>query len=817
MRNECIEAVAQAIGRSITQKEAQDIENRIVRAMRERARQDPAAWRQLDEAARLRAAADDAAQGLMHEAAKAKQRVALTILAHDKVVNRYQSLVDSGQKPFQAVARVLDDASRFAKGVANEYFSGLIDAMEAVGPKWLGMVENAGQAADLVREIFGVSTGNAMAAKGAKAWLETVEAMRQRFNAAGGDIGKLDYGYLPQPHDDLRVLRAGQDQWVNDTLPLLDRARYVDEAGNVLNDAQLADMLNNAWETITTGGRNKMEPGKAAGVGMRANRGSDHRVIHFKDAESYLTYAAKYNKGGVLSAMQGHVARLAKDIALVEEFGPNPPTQWRYLHDLASKSGDMDWAGGALPVRTQEMWDVLNGNAGSVINPRLAEIAQGARNIEVFGKLGQAFISSVTDIPTYFLTTGFNRLGFGESLVNLIRAFGGESRDYANRAGLVAESLVSDMNRWAESNVGRGWTGKLANATMKASLLEAWTDSIRRGFSITMMGALGKMSRLEWSALEAGDRARLERQGITETDFKVWKLATPESWNGSDMLTPQALRAIPEADLQAAGLSLRDQNRAVSKLLGSIVDESEFASLAQDLQTRAFTTGGGPKGTVSGEFRRSIMLFKGFPLAMISRHWGRVADQWRNGDKASSVAYGAALTTSLTIFGALAIELKDLVNGKDPRPMNTAKFWAAAYSQGGGLGIFGDMLYTGLGGNNRAGSPNWASFFGPVFGSAVDLANLTVGNAGQALQGKTTYAGAEALRFARGHMPFVNLWYAKSAIDHAGLQDLQEMLSPGYLARMRQTAMKEWGQDYWWRPGQGAPARAPDFGNITGR
>lgn len=817
MRNECLEAVVQAIGRSITQKEAQDIEGRILRAMRERARQDPAAWRQMDEGARLRAAADDAAQDLLHEAAKAKQRVALTILAHDKVTNRYQSLIGDGQKPFQAVASVLDDANRFSKGVANEYFSGLIDAMQAVHPRWLGMVENAGQAADLVREAFGVPTGNAMAAKGAKAWLETVEAMRQRFNAAGGDIGKLDYGYLPQPHDDLRVLRAGQDQWVKDTLPLLDRARYVDENGNLLDDAQLADMLNNAWETITTGGLNKMEPGRAGGAGMRANRGSEHRAIHFKDAESYLTYAAHYNKGGVLASMQGHVGRLAKDIALVEEFGPNPLTQWRFLHDTAKKSGDRDWAGGALPVSTAEMWDVLNGTAGSVVNPRLAEIAQGVRNIEVFGKLGQALISSVTDLPTYFVTTGFNRLGVGTSLVNLIRSFGSESRDYANRAGLVAESVISDMNRWAESNIGRGWTGKLANATMKASLLEAWTDAVRRGFSVTLMSALGKMSRLDWQALDAGDRARLVAKGVTETDFKVWKLATPENWRGSDMLTVQALRAILEADLRAAGLSLRDQNRAVSKLLGAIADESEYASLAQDLRTRAFTTGGSSKGTVGGEFRRSIMLFKGFPLAMLSRHWGRMADQWRAGEQASAVAYGAALMTGVTIFGALAMELKDLVNGKDPRPMDTGKFWAAAFAQGGGLGIFGDMMYTGLGGNNRAGSPNWASFFGPVFGSAVDLANLTAGNAGQAMRGEDTHAGAEAVRFARSHLPFVNLWYTKSAVDHAGLQDLQEMLSPGYLSRMRQSALRDWGQDYWWQPGQGMPARAPDFGNITGQ
>ena len=143
MRTECIQAVGQAIGRSITQKEAQDIEARIASAMKSLARSDPAAWRQLGRDDRLHAAAQEAGAGLLAEAAKKKQRIALTILAHDKVMNRYSSLLADGTKPFQAVAKVLDDASRFARGVSNEYFSGLIDALEAVHPKFLGMVEDA--------------------------------------------------------------------------------------------------------------------------------------------------------------------------------------------------------------------------------------------------------------------------------------------------------------------------------------------------------------------------------------------------------------------------------------------------------------------------------------------------------------------------------------------------------------------------------------------------------------------------------------------------------------------------------------------------
>lgn len=43
MRPECIEAVGQAIGRSITQGEAEDTEARIIASMKQIARQDPPA------------------------------------------------------------------------------------------------------------------------------------------------------------------------------------------------------------------------------------------------------------------------------------------------------------------------------------------------------------------------------------------------------------------------------------------------------------------------------------------------------------------------------------------------------------------------------------------------------------------------------------------------------------------------------------------------------------------------------------------------------------------------------------------------------
>ena len=65
-------------------------------------------------------------------------------------------------------------------------------------------------------------------------------------------------------------------------------------------------------------------------------------------------------------------------------------------------------------------------------------------------------------------------------------------------------------------------------------------------------------------------------------------------------------------------------------------------------------------------------------------------------------------------------------------------------------------------------------------------------------------------------MPYVNLWYAKAALDHAGMNALQENLSPGYLGRIRKRAQQDWGQQYWWAPGSGGPQRAPDLGAAVG-
>lgn len=112
MRNECIQAVAQAIGRSIIQVEAQGIEARILDQMKQLARKDPAAWQQMSREARLRAAAAEAGKSTLATASKQKQRVALTIIAHDRVMNRYAALRGEFYPPTAKTAAALCPAIR---------------------------------------------------------------------------------------------------------------------------------------------------------------------------------------------------------------------------------------------------------------------------------------------------------------------------------------------------------------------------------------------------------------------------------------------------------------------------------------------------------------------------------------------------------------------------------------------------------------------------------------------------------------------------------------------------------------------------------
>ena len=885
MRDRCVQAVSQAVGRPITQAEAQGIEQRLMRAMRMAASQDPAAFRAMTPDARLQAAAQFVAQDVVQEAVKKKQRVDLTIRAHDRIETWLGDARQAGLDNLNALERTLVfksdgksntlSAESRANAIKANAVRQMIDTFEAVDPRFWGLFESQEGVQMLTRAIFG-ETQNLPpeVVKGAQAWLDVATQLREQFNASGGKIRELEGWAIPQHHSQLKINKAGVDQWVTDTLPLLDRRRYVKDDGTLMNDQEVADVMRGAWLTLATGGLNKIEPG-VQGSGMMANRNAEARSIHFKDADSYLTYQAAYGEKSLWGVMTGHVEAMSKEIAMLETFGPNPNNTFRaFLDRSLQQAAVTDPANAAKheqqAKRLTALFDFVTGQTQPIVNQRLAETFDTLRNWLVASRLGSAVITALTDEASLHLAAQVNNLPEVQLVRNELAALNPLNKteeNLANRAGLGLDVLLNHLNRWGEDALGPTFSSKMANTVMRASGMEALDGARRRAFGVTMMSALGEMvgKYTSLTRIDPVDNRMLLSKGITETNWQVWRLAELEKWGaGNGVLTPEAIMRISSADLAAlvdaervrieaekqakvdaidrmATMTLAEKQAAwrewepvfnerlanietdlrrdaVLRLLGVTLEETDMAVIRPGAADKFLTGGGMERGTWKGELVRSFFQFKAFPLAMISRHWMRGLSMETTGGKA---AYLASLVVATTVLGAVAQSVNDLLQGKDIRNYNPAeehgvKNWLAAFLKGGSLGLYGDFLFSGATQNNQAGP--LAAMLGPVAGLVEEAFKLTQGNVVQAMQGKETHFGAELTRFIKGNTPGASLWYAKAALDHLIFHQLQEYFSPGYLAQMQRRAQKDFGQTYWWQPGAGIEGmRPPDLGRAVGQ
>lgn len=519
-------------------------------------------------------------------------------------------------------------------------------------------------------------------------------------------------------------------------------------------------------------------------------------------------------------AMMSHIGSLSRSIGLVERYGPNPNAQMRMQFDLAERTDGkvvrMGIGAGVFRVDARGLWNIVNGVASTPASDLGASIGSMIRNAQIMGKLAGTVVKSLPDLATFVATTGYNKLGYWNAIKNLKAvATSAETREFLAMHGLMANSAIHELNRWVTENIRQSITGRMANSTMKLSLMEAWDDWVTRAYQMTQMQGYGKLAQKGWDELSQWDRALIERKGFTKSDWDVINRAQMDELHGMKFLTPDSIVATGHPE----GLQI------ATKLLGTIRDEGEYAVLKPDLLTRGAQTWNGTQaGTGVGELARAVMLFKSFPMAMITRHWQRMLNAPTITDgsaplMANRAVYMGTLAVSGMALGAISQQAWQVLAGKDPIDMtgkHAPAFWLNSLAIGGGLGFYGDLILRDSTTDRAAWDSVGKTLGGPVVGDLADLYSLTKGNIDQALAGKPTHAGAEAVRFIRSHLPYVNLWYAKTAIDHAGMHALQENLSPGYLEKMKNRTRQDFGQDYWWKPGTGAPDRAPDAAAAVG-
>jgi hypothetical protein len=837
--------VQNAAGRELTQAEIKNVEDRIARNQRLLARRDPQEWQKLNESQRLQKAADAAVDELIREAEQQKFRLQRMLEAKDKL-DRETGNWEGGRLDAlkRKIASVTDGKGAFrsietlATSIRSDALRLLQDAFDALDPRMLGLFENNDGVIAFVRALYGQTEGiDPKIVKAAHGWHEVANGMKDTFNSLGGKIGSLEDWAMPQTHSQLRIAQVGEQKWMDDVRPLIDRSKYVNEDGTYYSAQQIEGFLRESWNTLATNGLNTMEPGRV-GNSMMANRHAAHRELHFKGPDEWLKYHEDYSGQPMLKTMVDHVASMARDTAMVEEFGPNPDRMFEYLRDQGTKeavTADPKNIGRyqAQAVKLDNLWKFMSGQQQPVAREWLARLGDGIRNFLVSTRLGGAVISSIADEGTMAITAKVNNMSYMQVFGNELRAMNlgdAEELRQARRAGLAMETMLGDLNRWGQDNLGSTVTSKLAHFTMRASGLNAITDVRRRAFGVTMMDSIGHLTRGvdSLAKLDADDNRILLSKGVTDTDWQVWRAAEPEQWGGNNsVLTPDAIYAIPDdklarliPDLATAGENGEGMRQAVQRirrdaalrLIGAVGEEVDMAVITPKGIEREMLGGGLQRGTWKGELARSVFLFKTTPISVVYRHWKRGLAMDTNAGK---VGYIAALMASTTLLGAFTMQVKELIAGRDPRNLNPAadngvKNWVAAFLQGGSFGIYGDFLFSNV---TRHDTSPLGAALGPVAGMFEQLLGLTQGNIVQAMQGKDTKWEAEAVRFGKSNIPLANLWYTKSALDHLIFNDLQEYVSPGYLGKMKRRMQQDYGASYYWDPASDN-MRAPDMGKA---
>lgn len=786
-------------------------------------------------------AADQAAGELVHQAIIAERNAKLQMTKLASRLEDMKTMKAAGIGDLEAVRNTIarDYSGQFSvesleQRVAGQkayYESKLLPTWDALGNDFLGFFQDRTKLLDLVRELRGEDTKNALAKQGAKVYHDVAEEARVAFNAAGGDVGKLDDWGMPQHHSQVKVAAAGRDAWIDTVLPMLDRERYVDDMGNHFTDSQMREFLSHAWDTIATDGLANIVPGKAAGYGARANAHREHRQIHFKDAQAVIDYWNGFGERTAVEILAGHVGTMARDIAFLEHFGPNPNLTYQTLRDTALRDAAV-----AAPVKTQQLqgeavkldnlYEYAAGRMKPPANLTMVGVADGIANLNVAGKLGGAMLASLFgDKVTMEAVSHMNDLPAMQRWRDemlLLNPLNTADRRLLQSQGLMLDGVRSGLQRFYEGLGKSNLTGKLANAIMRITGMSAINDIRKGSFGWEMYSAIGNelAAGRSFADLPDSDVRALRNFGINETDWKIWSLADRQTWRGVDnILTPDSIARIPDDALKAAKIlgpaeeaaaAEATRRDAIVKLLGVVNTESEFAIVYPGWKERASFYGSLQRGTALGEIARSALQFKSFPWSYMMRGMDLVANQDTPASKAAMVAY---LVGATTIAGAMILQTREMLAGKDPRTMadeNWFKFWGASFLQGGALGIYGDFLYSVN--QTRYGTGPLEALAGPTLGPLLEFGIVQpLTAAKQALDHKETHLAAKMVQDIKGFIPGSNIWYTKAALDHMIWQNVLETLSPGYLATIRSKTQREYGQDWWWRPGEMAPERAPDL------
>ena len=665
----------------------------------------------------------------------------------------------------------------------------------------------------------------------AKIMEEYSETIRLKLNDRGANIQKL-WGYIVrQSHDPYSIRDAakklgknldeievdpnlkGTDinynknftAWKNFVLEKLDQERTF--AGVDDTDQFMLFAYNSLVKN-----ENLRSDGADFSYGARATKdvaksSKFKRVLHFKTADDWFDYNDVFGVGNLKESFFSGLQTAGRNMGIMDTLGTKPRENFEKIRKaiakrMISEGRNQDKVSSG---QFDKFLSVVDGSIYTVENFGVAKYSAIARALSSMAKLGGATISAAADIGLYGSEMRYQGRSFlggmFEALSSLARIKNTkQKKDIAEMLGFIADNTIYDIaGRYqVGDNLSKGFT-KAQRFFFKVNLLSWWTNTLKEGAMLGMANYFAKQKNLSFDSLSPQLKNLFEVYNINSTKWNIIrKTAMEKADDGTEFINIGLLDKISDADvkkitgiddLTAREISI-EKDKFKASVSGMLLDRSIYAVIEPDARVRATMTQNKLAGTFAGEAIRFIGQFKAFPISIVMKVLGREADYFKGSNKdlqRGIVGMGAIIVTS-GLLGYLSMTIKDLLKGRSPRDPTKIKSVMAAFLQGGGLGIYGDVLFQ----ETRGGGDIIGQLAGPVPLTAFDLVQAIK----YGIRGEGGKAGRTAYRAVSQSIPFMNLFYLKTAFDYLIGYQIMETMSPGTLRRIENRMKRDYNQEF---------------------
>ena len=660
------------------------------------------------------------------------------------------------------------------------------------------------------------------------------ELTRQALNARGANIPKM-WGYVVrQSHDQFNVRAAANrlgknvdDIIADPTLKGTDInynknftawkdfiMQYLDGDRTFGNTDNIDSFLMNSYNSLV-GNKIQVADGASGVFGSNSvTKGiSNKRVLHFKSAKDWYAYNEKFGTGSLKETYYSGLMTAGRNIGMLDTLGTKPKENFEKIRVaisnrmLAKKRSTESLSSYR---QFEKFMNVVDGTVytfdGGTSGFAVAKWSAIARSVGNVAKLGGAVISAAADIGIYASEMKYQGRSF---LGGMAEAMGGvgkikntkQKRDIAKGLGFLGDGTTYDISGRFQvgDNLNKGWT-QIQRTFFKYNLLSWWTNTLKENSMLGMANYYANQKSLSFDQLNKPLQSFFGLYNIDATKWDVIrKTAMSKADDGTEFINISELSNMSDADIKKiTGMNdLSKTELQIEKdkfkysVSGMLLDRSIYAVIEPDARTKGTMTQGTLAGTGMGEAIRFMGQFKAFPMAIGNKVLGREIAFLRKGpnqDIGRGIRGLAAIMVTSGFMGYLSMTAKDLLKGKEPRDPNNIKTIMAAFLQGGGLGIYGDVLFK----EQRDAGSVVAGLIGPAPTTAVDLGLALK----YALSGEGGKAGKAAYRTISSNIPFLNLFYIKAAFDYMIGFQIMETMNPGVLKRVEKRMKKDYNQEY---------------------